>query len=426
MFNLSGKEESVDFEGFEFKYVLKNRAFDTNHLIVVFSGYGGSSDFNYDFLGSLKNNRAYVLWIKDDFYNNNRATYYIDPITSDSNKLEKAVIGFINRVLSYLNINREDCTLLGCSKGGSSALLYGIKYNFTNILLSVPTLLIGSSIAGIIPKGNIRNNAKFILGNDLKSDDIKKLDSVILDEIEKDKNYDRNIYLISSKADPKYSGQVKPFLGCFLKYHNFNFIESNSVLVRTHSDVTLHNAPLILSILGCLIFKLPPSFKHSITYGDAPDKAPNISKKPVLKIRKLNFDDKGYFHPEGVFFIRGLACANYSDFKYIVRLKSEREEFEIVLAKGNNKTITKNYYEDAFVNYDKAYFCTNKHKGLDMSHIKPDVYQLFIEITMSTGEKCEVSLFDGSDINNKSFYGGFLQSVYSDKGKMYYSKLNVL
>lgn len=322
MFILSGKEEKIKFKEFDFKYILKERTYDTNHLIVVFSGFGGKSNFTYDFLNALQSSRSYVLWIKDDFYDNNKATYYLDPIYLNTNNLEIAIVGFIETLLDYLKIDRRNCTFLGCSKGGSSALYYGVKYNFKNILVSAPTLLIGSSVAGISPKGNVKNMAKFLLGEELKRENIELIDNKIISAIETDDDFDKNIYLLSSKADPKYSDQIKPFLGYFHQYYNFNFLESKSVLVRTHQDVTYHNAPLILSILGCLTFNSTISFKNSVIYGDELDRSVEITKKPFIKIRRLNFDEKGFFYPEGVFFLKGVPCAEYRDLNYVLKLKS--------------------------------------------------------------------------------------------------------
>lgn len=436
MFNLSGKEEEIDFKEFNFKYVLKKRAYDTNHLIVVFSGFGGKSNFTYDFLNALQSSRSYVLWIKDDFYNNNKSTYYLDPLHLNSNKLETAIVDFIEEVLDYLEINRKNCTLLGCSKGGSSALYYGIKYNFNNIVVSAPTLLIGSSVAGIIPKGNVKSMAKFLLGDDLNQENIESMDSKIIGAIEEDNNFDKNIYLLSSKADPKYWGQIKPFLGYFHQYYNFNFLESKSVLVRTHQDVTYHNAPLILSILGCLTFNSTISFKNSVIYGDELDRSVEITKKPFIKIRRLNFDEKGFFYPEGVFFLKGVPCAEYRDLNYVLKLKSESKNYEINLAKLENKKISKNYYEDAFVNYDKAYFCTFKNEGLDMSKIEPGVYQIFIEIKMRwTGDVCDVplrrsqaikSVIDSLNKEKIEINLNFVQRVFSENDKIYYSKVHTV
>ena len=423
MFTLSVQEEKLDFEGFTFKYILKERTYDTNHLIVVFSGFGAKSNFTYDFLNTLKSSRAYVLWIKDDFYDNGEATYYIDPIYSEDNKLEQAISRFLDRVLDFLSVNRENCTLLGASKGGSSALYYGIKYNFKNILLSAPTLLIGSSIAGIAPKGKIKGPAKFMLGDDLNSNNINKLDSIILSQIENDTIYDRNIYLISSKADDRYLGQIQPFLGYFHKYFNFNLIESQSLLVRNHQDVTSHNAPLILSILGCLCYNLPPTFRNSIIHSDKSCKVRNITKEPVLRVDKINFDNNGLFYVEGVFFLRGVPCTYYHDLKYILKLKSPTKSYEILLAKDNKPQISKTYYEDTFVNYDKAYFCTNKHKGLNMSHITPECYQVFIEINMFTGDICEIPLSVDFDLEERYCNIELEKLIFSKEGNVFYKKL---
>ncbi|MGP5529863.1 hypothetical protein ACTXNM_10910 [Psychrobacter celer] len=423
MFRLTAKEESLEFEGFTFKYIFKNRKYDTNHLIIVLNGFGRGTDFHYDFEKALISNRAYVLWIKDDFYDNNRASYYMDPPTLKGNKLESAMIKFIDSALNFLDLSRDNCTLLGCSKGGSAVMYYGIKYKFNNILVSAPTLLIGSSVAGIIPKAKPKRPAKFMLGEDLDLKNVKELDSRIIDVITQDTHFDRNIYLLGSEADPKYSGQIKPFLGLFHKYHNFNFIESQSVLVRNHKDVTYYNAPLILSILNCFAFNLLPSFNNSIIQGDSPNKKAEFDSNPVLKVQKIHFDEKGFLFPEGVFFLRGVPFIDFKDFKYILKFKSKENTYEIFLAKRTDQLTTKMYYKDAFVNYDKANFCTFNHKGIDLSHIEPDVYQVFIELKLvKLGRSCEIPFYMHSSMNTESIGKSITQKFYSENNRAFYSK----
>ncbi len=424
MFKITGKEEKINFEGFNFKYILKNKSYDTDHLVIVFSGFGGRSLFTYDFKNALFSSRSYVLWIKDDFFENNMATYYVDPAYHEKEKLETAIIKFIEKVINFLQLNRDDCTILGASKGGASALYYGIKYNFKNILVSAPTLLIGSSVAGIIPKAKVKTPAKFMLGENLDKINILKLDSLILNAIEKDNNYNRNIYLLSSKRDNKYPGQVAPFLGLFYKYHNFNFIESQSVLVQRHEDVTSHNAPLIMSILNCLVFTLQPTFINSVIQSSSIDKKIEPTKKPVLEVEKLKFDINGRFYIEGVFFLRGLSCANYSDVQYILKLRSENFQYDIPLAKANNKKLSKYYFEGHYVNYDKAFFCTKNFEGLDMTHVKPDSYKLFIEIKMNTGETCELPLTLKENYKQEVIYDKIKQAFHSSDNSTKYIKFS--
>ncbi|MGP4963611.1 hypothetical protein [Psychrobacter celer] len=425
MFKISGKEEVLNFSGFDFKYILKNRSYDTNHLIVVFSGFGAKSNFTYDFKKSLQSNRSYVLWIKDDFYGNNQATYYLDPPYKNTTSLEQAIIQFIKEVMSFLEV--ENCTLLGASKGGSSALYYGIKYNFKNILVSAPTLLIGSSVAGIIPKGNPKAVAKFMLGDSLSRENTLKLDSYILEAIKDDQNLDKNIYLLSSPADNRYNGQIAPFLGLFYKYFNFNYIESHSVLVRKHQDVTSYNAPLILSILNCLTFNLTTTFTNSIISGDRSDAVEEITKEPILEVNKLGFDSAGRFYPEGIFFLRGLSCANYSDLKYELKLKAKDKDYEYItsLAKDNDTNISKKYYNKAFINYDKAHFCTFKHQGLDLSEVPDGSYQLFIKIQMATGDTCELPMVFKEGFHTDSCTNDYIQSISCERDIVIYKKQEV-
>lgn len=390
MFIESCKEEILNYMDYSFKYILKKRKYDNNNLIIVFSGFGSKSDFTYDFLTSLKNSRSSVLWIKDDFFNNSHATYYMD--TLNSKGLEDAIINFIDCLLSHLELDRSNCTLLGCSKGGSSALYYGIKYNFKNILVSAPTLLIGSSITGIANNGKARTCAKFIMNGDSNQAKIEILDKKILSVIENDENINKNIFLISSKADPKHKFQVEPFIDNFKKYANFNYLESKSCLVRSHQDVTFFNAPLILSILNCLSFNLNLNFLNNEIIGDSITKKPKITKEPILNVISLDFDDNEKFHPKGIFFLRGIECKEYEDLEYRLIFKSKNNEYSYRLARDNKPSITKDYYLDAFVNYDKAFFCTKKYLGLSINELISGTYKLFIKIIMRTGEEKQIPL----------------------------------
>lgn len=383
MLNATGKEEIIRFSSFDFKYIIKKRLYDTDHLIIVFSGFGSKSDFTYDFLKSLSDScRAAVLWIKDDFYNNNHATYYVDKF--GEKQLEAAVIKFIKEVQEFLNIKTKNCTLLGCSKGGASAMYYGIKYKFKNIVVTAPTLKIGSYIGGIVPPRRARTSFEFICNNSESEKAVAYYDNLITNAINLDKYYNRNIYLLSSESDPYHSGQIKPFIGHFSKYSNFNYIESKSTLVRSHQDVTSFNVPLIISILNCLSFNMAPSFSNRIIESNDTQKKVSISKEPVLELKKFDFDANSRLHLEGVYFLRGLECKDYSDLKYTLHLHGSKN-FNIKLAKGNRPDNSKQYYLDTFVNYDKAYFCSLKYNGLDMSSIPVGLYKIEIEINMKSG-----------------------------------------
>ena len=68
------KELITIFKDIEFKYIFKKRKYDNNSMIVVFSGFGGTGNFTYDFKNVLNEIHSNVLWIKDDFFGD--AAYY--------------------------------------------------------------------------------------------------------------------------------------------------------------------------------------------------------------------------------------------------------------------------------------------------------------------------------------------------------------
>lgn len=381
----SGKEELFSINGQRIKYIYKAAKYDTNSLIVVFSGFGGKSQFTYDFKSSLMSNRSHVLWIKDDFVDGKNASYYIDRIIGiEGLSIENSIVSFINKVLETLHLDISRCTFLGCSKGGAAALYYGLKYNIANIVISAPTLLIGSYVAGVVPRIN-RRRANFVcmFGNDIDLESkIRHYDSYILNVLGNDRNINRNIYLLTSKADPIHSKHIEELLPLFLKYNNFNYIESASPLVRRHQDVTSHNAPLILSILTSLSFGLPPIFNKSIISLEDPilKNHNKMIKESVFELKDL-FLEGNILFLAGVYFIRGIECKNYSDVNYSLILTQENDiDIVLKLAKGNKPSISRDYYKGQYICYDKAFFCTKKYQGLNINSLQSGRYQLKIGI----------------------------------------------
>ncbi|PWD87742.1 accessory Sec system protein Asp2 [Ignatzschineria cameli] len=384
------KEKTILMNSFEIKYVFKEARYDTDHLIVVFSGFGGKSQFTYDFKNSLETNRANILWIKDDFVDGVNASYYLDSIKNGvkGSALEEALYTFIISVLEKYSLDKDQCTLLGCSKGGTSALYYGLKYNFKNIIVSAPTIRLGSFLVGKAPKGaKPRENAQFLLEDLNKIENIDLFDDLILECIKSDKKYNKNIYFIASKIDPKFKSQIEPYLHMFLKYENFNYIETVSKLVRTHADVTFHNAPLILSILGSLSFNLPPIYNRTIIGTADFDGKIRVKREssnaPVFQLKELQLKGEKFFL-EGVYFLRDIELKEYSDVKYTLILESDYNEYALPLAIGNKPELSKNYYKNYFVNYDKGYFTTPKYGGINLDNIECGVYSLKVIIKTKT------------------------------------------
>jgi hypothetical protein len=142
------EEKNILINGRNIYYKYKPRKYDNKHLIVVFSGFGGASEFSYDFENALLDCPAHVIWIKDDF--DGHCSYY--SCRGMSLIIETLVINFIEKFISDLEIEKSEVTFAGFSKGGSAALYFGLKYNYKNIVCTVPQFLLDhmSKIIGLL------------------------------------------------------------------------------------------------------------------------------------------------------------------------------------------------------------------------------------------------------------------------------------
>lgn len=129
---------------------------------------------------------------------------------------------------------------------------------------------------------------------------------------------------------------------------------------------------------------MAPLFLNKVIESSDIYRKANISKVPILSLRKASFDLASKFHLEGVYLIRGFECKDYSDLKYVLHLNGS-SELSIDIAKGNHPFISKEYYEDCFINYDKAYFCSKNYEGIDLESIPEGLYKLEIEIVLKVG-----------------------------------------
>jgi hypothetical protein len=373
------------------KYKFKPRKYDTRHLIIVFSGFGSNTEFTYDFENALQISSANILWIKDDF--DNHCSYYI--CKNSKFNIEHAVLKLITHTLNNLKLSKSECTLVGFSKGGSAALYYGLKYDFQNILITVPQMHIADYIAKDWPE-----TAKHMIGEDLLQTNHDALNSILPNLLNTDKNLNKNIYLLTSKADTQYKTDIEPHLGGFIKYSNMNLLISESVLVRAHNQVTSHHSQLLLGILFSLTSNAIPKFGFVTLKGDEPAQ-PIIDpalQTPHIELKNLKISDKLLFI-EGIGVIKNVSCANWNDINYNLIFRSDNlNDIILGLAKNNRPSLTRDLYDSQLVNYDKGWFCTLRNKGLDISRIPAGVYQLFLHINAQGVEK-EVTLKYAKEIS---------------------------
>lgn len=115
MGSLISPERIFTYDDIDVLYKTQRGRQDRRHLVVVFSGFCPLGKYNFD--GSVANGcRFDILWIKDEFEGNN-AYYLCHRMNFD---IQSAIIGLISSELDRLGLDKDECTLMGYSKGGNS------------------------------------------------------------------------------------------------------------------------------------------------------------------------------------------------------------------------------------------------------------------------------------------------------------------
>ncbi|PTT55701.1 accessory Sec system protein Asp2, partial [Aeromonas sp. HMWF014] len=167
--------QSFSFESCQVEYIFKSAKKDYKHLLIVFSGHPEKA--KYDFQGGASEHyNGNILWIRDACTLSGICNYYM--MSDNQYVVESAVVALINAKINFLNINSDDVTLIGFSKGGSAALYFGVKYGFKNIISTVPQMKIGSYVHRYH-----KSVATEMLGDKYSIYDIDKLDSILSDLI---------------------------------------------------------------------------------------------------------------------------------------------------------------------------------------------------------------------------------------------------
>ncbi|AFU20147.1 accessory Sec system protein Asp2 [Actinobacillus suis] len=360
------------------KYKHKKSKYDFNHVIFVFSGFLNASPGNYDFSNALNDCPCDIIWINDEF--EKMYTYYMC-INMDF-KVEEAITEFIYSKISELGLNKNQATLTGFSKGGSAALYYGLKLNFSNIVVSVPQMKIGSYI-----ENNWKQVASHMMGKNYTIVDKNYLDNILYKLLCQDTFLSRNIYLLTSEKDVQYSTEIVPYLSFFQKYTNFNLLKTHSAFVREHNQVTSHHVPLLLSIYYALATDAIPTYSGGEVnfFGRLLFSDKNPTNEMVIDLRVAKIINSHLFL-EGVSFLQGNDLIEYSDVNYYLVLKLGESNIKLDLAKAHRPALTREFFNGKSLTiYDKAWFTTYQYKGIDISVLPKGKYQLSLGIQLSKG-----------------------------------------
>lgn len=175
-------------------YIFTNNK--SKNLVIVFSGIG--SDYNYR--RSFKASSWDQLYIKDSWAEG--VSYYL--YENGSNHPEKLTSSFIEQFLSthqYAKI-----ATFGSSKGGTSAIYFGLKHHVDEIYAGACQYLLGDYL-GIYHEKSNSGYYKKVSGVG-KTLGIDALNAVVKKQIESNVNSDTIIHLLYSKNEHTYEDHI--------------------------------------------------------------------------------------------------------------------------------------------------------------------------------------------------------------------------
>ena len=180
-------------EGIEYIYV-NNSA---KQLVLVFDGIG--ADYNYR--RSFRKSSWDQLYIKDSWAGG--VSYYL--YENGNNHPEKITSDFIVRFL--LNHHYNKIVTFGSSKGGSSALYFGLKHHFDEVYAGACQYRVGDYI-GIYHELNQNGYYKRVMGDMEKNKGICLLNGCYERIIEENNSTKTVIHLLYSKCEHTYKDHI--------------------------------------------------------------------------------------------------------------------------------------------------------------------------------------------------------------------------
>lgn len=393
----------------EVTYLYKKATSDKRHLVVVFTGFSEE----YSFLNVGKAFKCNVIWIKDEF--EGTECYYLGK--NGELNFAKAVNTLIEKTLFELSLNKKQCSLLGGSKGAFSALFFGIKYQYNNIIASAPTTKIGSRMVKMHP-----NIAKFMMG----SKEPLEYDNLLYSQIKSDVNLKKNIYLFVSEDDSCYQDHQKHLIQLLRTYDNFNLIMVNSDLVFRYNRVTAYSVPLIIMCITATIENIPLKFG----YLEAGCKSKGIDLKNNSQGKSISILDQIRMDQDtlllkGAAFFPNISINGVLYQKKLI-LKNDKKFYEYALDIVKDDMFSVRFFDNNFIDYSSAGFANSSKEIISLSEIDCGIYQLYTSVKVGENKEDQQPMKFDSILDSKFINLEFEYRLWSKDEYVFLSKRKLL
>ena len=264
-----------------------------SNLVVIFSGFNdpeAERQLSYNYVRTLNGLNCNKLYILD--YPNPRGSYYIGIQGKD--EIENSIFNLITHYKQKLELKDSDIISCGSSKGGSSAIYYGFKYNFGLIIAGGPQIFIADYLKKF---SHTETTLSFMIGDDKNENALNKLNEKLISLITE--KLTTKLVLFTSEKDWQYEEHIIPFLPVLEKNNiNFELIMSE---YPSHGEIGSHFSDFlykqILShIYGVDEYKLKTKIKAQIEFLECEIdcKIPNAQFAFYLKVAGEQVANKWY------------------------------------------------------------------------------------------------------------------------------------
>ena len=210
-------------------------------LVVSFAGFPGKGGAKYNYVRTLDDVKCNQLFLLDNHGYKKKGSYYLG---GKNFFLKPDIISLIETLTAKYSIQK--LIMIGSSKGGTSALYYGLLCDADYCIIGAPQYHIGSYLS--------TNNRIPILNSIMGNTDIASQECLdrLLPELIDNYHGKMTVYLHYSKLEHTYREHIKDMI-YDLKQHNIDLVEDSGYTYTLHSEVSKFFPSFLLNTLRSII-----------------------------------------------------------------------------------------------------------------------------------------------------------------------------
>ncbi|WP_133066583.1 hypothetical protein [Brevibacterium aurantiacum] len=232
---------------------------DCDQIIFLFTSIRAKQhwiDFDGPNGGSLRTNRARIVFINDTF----AANYTYNLALNGRTDPAKATTSFIKEYLRTHGHTAEQTILAGMSKGGTSAIVAGSGLEGCTVVALAPQLELGAYL-----KYAKRDQITRQLSREASLNKFRDIDTLLWEYLSTQARHwgIRQAYILTSNNDPHCTGGLWRLASYFSRQTNsrIEIHKTPSSSADSHVNTVHYLSPLFISLLGVLSSGIRPSLK---------------------------------------------------------------------------------------------------------------------------------------------------------------------